>query len=195
MVERIQQSTTRLLAEIENLVEENTNYSDDEYIDINEIMNISVSAEETKVKEENKREAKEPKSETTERVEESEEIETEETQSEKTDSITIDEVKEQWAVFLENIRLDKPNVHGVLREGDIVRVINDKIELEYRENYGFHMNAAKNHTDYIKEKLKEVYNKDLEIDFQIELHTGPDRGQLIKNLHDKFGEDKVTIID
>ena len=111
----------------------------------------------------------------------------------KQDQLTLEELKASWADLLENIRLDKPNVHGVFREGDVEGILNEKIQLKYKPDYEFHMNAAKNHIDYIKEKLKEVYNRDLDIDFQIESDDKLGKAELIKKVTDVFGEDKVNI--
>lgn len=110
-------------------------------------------------------------------------------------------IKKEWNNILELIRQNKPSVAGVLREGQIAEYENDQVTIEFGKDFAFHMNAARNNEEFIRETISEYLNRDTEVRFEMEglnLPTEEKKNEIdensIKEVKDFFGEDKVKII-
>ena len=113
--------------------------------------------------------------------------------------LSIKTILNNWDNVLEAVRNTRASTHGLLREARPVSFSNNKLEIGFKDGYGFHKSAiSEEHNKTLVEKvICEYFNKNISIDFimvdeYIEEEDSTEE-DTIQGVIDFFGKDIVEI--
>ncbi len=113
--------------------------------------------------------------------------------------VSIKTILNNWDNVLEAVRNTRASTHGLLREARPVSFSNNKLEIGFKDGYGFHKSAiSEEHNKTLVEKvICEYFNKNISIDFimvdeYIEEEDSTEE-DTIQGVIDFFGKDIVEI--
>jgi len=106
-----------------------------------------------------------------------------------------------WLEILKRVRTENAGLQAIIRECNIVEVVNKKAVFEFDPKFTFHINAANQPKNKVKfkEVLSSYLNDECEVEFIIKKETNskskPKEKQTIEDIYEdlknEFGEDKV----
>lgn len=106
-----------------------------------------------------------------------------------------------WQEILKRVRTENAGLQAIIRECNLVEVVNKKAVFEFDPKFTFHINAANQPKNKVKfkEVLSSYLNDECEVEFIIKKETNskskPKQKQTIEDIYEdlknEFGEDKV----
>ena len=113
--------------------------------------------------------------------------------------LPFETIKNNWENILQVVRDSRASTHGLLREGEPISFSNNKLEIGFKDGYGFHKEAiSKDENKELVEKIiSNYFNKNISINFImidnfVEEENTTDKDS-IQEVTDFFGEDIVEI--
>ena len=113
--------------------------------------------------------------------------------------LPFETIKNNWENVLEAVRKIRASTHGLLREGEPVSFSNNKLEIGFKDGYGFHKEAISRdeNKELVEKTISNYFNKNISINFImmdnfIEEESNTDNDG-VKEVIDFFGEDIVEI--
>ena len=113
--------------------------------------------------------------------------------------LPFETIENNWENVLKIVKEMRVSTHGLLREGEPVSFVNNKLEIGFKDGYGFHKEALckEENKELVEKAVSNYFNKNISIDFImmdnfIEEETNIDKNS-VKEVIDFFGEDIVEI--
>ena len=113
--------------------------------------------------------------------------------------LPFETIENNWENVLKIVKEMRVSTHGLLREGEPVSFVNNKLEIGFKDGYGFHKEALckEENKELVEKAVSNYFNKNISIDFImmdnfIEEETNTDKDSA-KEVIDFFGEDIVEI--
>ena len=113
--------------------------------------------------------------------------------------LPFETIQKDWENVLQIVRDKRASTHGLLREGHPVSFLNNKLEIGFKDGYGFHKEAIsrEDNKELVEKIVSNYFSKNIVIDFImaddfIEEESTTEKDS-IQEVTDFFGEDIVEI--
>jgi len=73
------------------------------------------------------------------------------------EDITFDKIKSRWNEVIRLVKIDRMGTGSFLEEGELKDFTNNKLEILFSNNNGFHIDNVNKNKELIKSKIKKVY--------------------------------------
>lgn len=115
--------------------------------------------------------------------------------------ISFDQIKDDWAKIMQNIKSIMPSTHAILLDAELVGFSNNVLTLGYKDGYGIHKELASTpqNKGVVEKAISAFYRRNITVKFTM-ISEKPSiktekksKDEAIKEVIDFFGEDIVEI--
>ncbi|MGM0437424.1 MAG: DNA polymerase III subunit gamma/tau [Bacillota bacterium] len=111
-------------------------------------------------------------------------------------SINLEDVRNAWPVILKQVKKEDIKTNAYLKEGNVSKVENSTIFIEFPENKKFHRSGAEKNKKLIKKKVSRVLSKNCELEFVVKgeynINNGGDQTSKNKKTKKKLEDDDLV---